>query len=224
MRMRVRRRRYFIDKMLTNCRDRKLCSRWYCGSGGCIAGDRQGTSRERKRVAIIGAGIVGVSTAIWLQRDGHEVDPDRPRRAPAREPATAMAACWPPARSSRSRCRGCSRKAPRMLLDPNQPLFLKWRYLPKLAPWLIRYLAQCQPSAVARTRGRALHGIIGDSLADHQALAAGHRRREMDRAVRLSVPLQRPRRITRPTPSAGRSARAHGFDWDVLEGPGASRL
>ena len=28
---------------------------------------------NKKTVAIIGAGIVGVSTAIWLQRDGHDV-------------------------------------------------------------------------------------------------------------------------------------------------------
>ena len=27
----------------------------------------------RKKVAIVGAGMVGVSTAIWLQRSGHEV-------------------------------------------------------------------------------------------------------------------------------------------------------
>ncbi|MCB1417245.1 MAG: FAD-dependent oxidoreductase, partial [Nitratireductor sp.] len=31
------------------------------------------TRGEKKTVAIVGAGIVGVSTAIWLQRDGHEV-------------------------------------------------------------------------------------------------------------------------------------------------------
>ncbi len=28
---------------------------------------------KNKRIAIIGAGIVGVSTAIWLQRDGYDV-------------------------------------------------------------------------------------------------------------------------------------------------------
>ncbi len=35
---------------------------------------------SRKTVAIVGAGIVGVSTALWLQRAGHEVVADRPRR------------------------------------------------------------------------------------------------------------------------------------------------
>ena len=30
-------------------------------------------SSEHKHVLVIGAGIVGVSTALWLQRDGHAV-------------------------------------------------------------------------------------------------------------------------------------------------------
>ena len=30
-------------------------------------------TEQGKTIAIIGAGIVGVSTAIWLQRDGHKV-------------------------------------------------------------------------------------------------------------------------------------------------------
>ena len=29
--------------------------------------------KRAKTVAVIGAGIVGVSTALWLQRDGHNV-------------------------------------------------------------------------------------------------------------------------------------------------------
>ena len=57
-----------------------------------------------------------------------------------------------------------------MLFDPRQPLFLKWGYLPKLLPWLIRYLGHANAEAVKR-RAAALHPIIGDSLADHQALA-----------------------------------------------------
>ena len=31
-------------------------------------------------------------------------------------------------------------KAPRMLFDRSQPLFMKWGYIPKLLPWLLRYL------------------------------------------------------------------------------------
>ena len=67
---------------------------------------------------------------------------------------------------------GLIRRAPAMLLDPEQPLFLRWSYLPKLAPWLVRYLSHCRREEVDRIAD-ALLPIVGDSLADHQALAAG---------------------------------------------------
>ena len=47
---------------------------------------------ETKTIAIIGAGIVGVSTAIWLQRDGHKViliDRDGPAAGARCRPADA---------------------------------------------------------------------------------------------------------------------------------------
>ena len=59
-----------------------------------------------------------------------------------------------------------------MLLDQNQPLFLKWGYLPKLAPWLVRYLGHANAADTARIAA-ALAPIVRDSLAEHQALAEG---------------------------------------------------
>ncbi|GHF43327.1 NAD(P)/FAD-dependent oxidoreductase [Seohaeicola zhoushanensis] len=124
-----------------------------------------------KTVAIIGAGIVGVSTAIWLQRDGHRViliDRKGPGEGTSHGNGGVLASCSiiPVA------VPGLIGKAPRMLFDPNQPLFLKWGYLPKLAPWLWRYLKTANADSV-RHRAAALAPIIGDSLADHQALATG---------------------------------------------------
>jgi D-amino-acid dehydrogenase len=59
-----------------------------------------------------------------------------------------------------------------MLLSREGPLFLKWRYLPKLAPWLWKYLKHAN-EADTRRIAAAVNDIIGDSLADHQALALG---------------------------------------------------
>ena len=67
---------------------------------------------------------------------------------------------------------GLMMKAPKMLLSPSQPLFLKWGYLPRLMPWLVRYLKHANAKDVARIAS-ALNGVICDSLADHQALSAG---------------------------------------------------
>ncbi|WP_425097866.1 NAD(P)/FAD-dependent oxidoreductase [Tropicibacter sp. S64] len=124
-----------------------------------------------KTIVIVGAGIVGVSTAIWLQRDGHRViliDRLDPGEGTSHGNGGVLASCSVVPVT----VPGLLWKAPRMLFDPKQPLFLKWGYLPKLAPWLVKYLRHGNAADVARI-ARAMTAIIGDSLADHQALSAG---------------------------------------------------
>ncbi|MEM6595676.1 MAG: FAD-dependent oxidoreductase, partial [Pseudomonadota bacterium] len=124
-----------------------------------------------KTVAVVGAGIVGVSTAIWLQRDGHKViliDREGPAAGTSYGNGGVLASCsCVPVTGP-----GLIKKAPKMALDPNQPLFLKWGYLPKLAPWLLKYLSHANAEDTKRIAA-AVAGIVGDSLADHQALAEG---------------------------------------------------
>ncbi len=124
-----------------------------------------------KTVAIVGAGIVGVSTAIWLQRAGHNVvlvDRKGPGEGTSHGNGGVLAACS----VVPVPVPGLWKKAPGMLLDPGQPLYLKWGYLPKLLPWLWRYMRTATPEKVRR-RANLMTQIIGDSLADHQALATG---------------------------------------------------
>ncbi len=124
-----------------------------------------------KTVAIIGAGIVGVSTAVWLQRDGHKViliDKAGPAEGTSYGNGGVLASCaCVPVTGP-----GLVKKAPKMALDPNQPLFLRWGYLPKLMPWLWKYLSHAN-EADTRRISAAVANIVGDSLADHQALSEG---------------------------------------------------
>ncbi|NDW43854.1 FAD-binding oxidoreductase [Ruegeria sp. PrR005] len=124
-----------------------------------------------KTIAIIGAGIVGVSTAIWLQRDGHRViliDRAGPAEGTSFGNGGVLASCSiVPVTGP-----GLIAKAPGMLFSPNQPLFLRWGYLPRLAPWLIKYLGHANAAAATHT-ANAMAQIVGDSLADHLALAQG---------------------------------------------------
>ncbi|WP_353471514.1 FAD-dependent oxidoreductase [Salipiger sp. H15] len=124
-----------------------------------------------KTVAVIGAGIVGVSTALELLRAGHEVvlvDRGGPASGTSHGNGGVLAAAAVlPVTGP-----GLWAKAPKMLLDPDQPLFLRWPYLPKLLPWLMRYMSHANAEA-ALTRARAIAPLIGDSLADHLALAGG---------------------------------------------------
>ncbi len=124
-----------------------------------------------KRVVIIGAGIVGVSTAIWLQRKGIEVvlvDKGGPASGTSYGNAGVLAA----ASVVPVTVPGLIGKAPKMLLDKNQPLFLNWSYLPRLLPWLPRYLSHCNSKQVNRIAS-ALAPVLRDCLADHRAVARG---------------------------------------------------
>ncbi len=170
--------------------------------------------QAKRRVIIVGAGIVGVSAAIWLQRDGHEVwliDRIGPAGGASYGNGGVLASCavvpvpMP----------GLIASAPAMLLDPNQPLFLRWEYLPRLLPWLMRYLRRGTESA-ARETAAALAGLIGDSLSDHLALAEG------TGAEGWIVPsdylfLYRDRTHFRKDAPAWRIRRDLGFRWDELE-------
>ena len=169
----------------------------------------------RKRVAVIGAGIVGVSAAVWLQRDGHEVTLID-RSGPAEGATFGNGGILASASVIPVTVPGIIAKAPRMLFDPNEPLFLKWSYLPRLFPWLLRYLRHANRDDTRRIAA-ALAPIIGDSLADHQALAAG------TGAERFVVPcdyviLYRDRFAYDEDAFGWSIRKVHGFQWEEMEG------
>jgi D-amino-acid dehydrogenase len=131
----------------------------------------QPQSGAGKTVVVIGAGILGVSTAIWAQRAGHHVilvD----REGPAAGASAGNAGLLASSAVVPVNTPDLWTKAPGMLLDPESPLFLRWSYLPRMIPWLAQFMAKATDKQ-ARATARALYPIIGDSLADHQALAAG---------------------------------------------------
>lgn len=139
--------------------------------GPAIAKWESAVPTDRKTIVIIGAGIVGVSTAIWLQRAGHDVtliDRAGPAEGTSFGNGGVLASCAVVPVT----VPGLFSKAPKMLLSANQPLFLKWGYLPRLMPWLARYLSHATAPR-ARRIAAALMPILGDSVNDHLALAAG---------------------------------------------------
>jgi len=125
----------------------------------------------KQHVAVIGAGIVGASSAIWLRRAGLDVtliDKGEPGMGTSYGNAGILASCAVVPVTGP----GLIRKAPAMLMDPNFPLFMRWRYLPKLIPWLAKYLSNANAPDTRRIAQGMTH-IIGDSLEQHQALAKG---------------------------------------------------
>lgn len=129
-----------------------------------------------KQVVVIGAGIVGISTAIWLHRMGQQVtvvDRTAPGQGTSFGNAGVLASCsMVPVTVP-----GLIPKAPRMLLNPGFPLYLRWSYLPRLLPWLARYLAHANDGATRRI-AKGLTQIVGDSVEQHLALTDGLKARD----------------------------------------------
>ena len=120
---------------------------------------------------VIGAGIVGASTAIWLRRAGHEVtllDKGEPGMGASYGNGCILASCAiVPVTTP-----GLLPKGPKYLMDPNFPLFMRWSYGPNLVPWLIKYLSHANDGDTRRI-SKGLSHVIGDSVEQHQALTAG---------------------------------------------------
>ncbi len=125
----------------------------------------------RKCVVVIGAGIVGVSTAIWLARAGASVtlvDRNAPGTGTSYGNAGILAACSVVPVTTP----GLIAKGPKLLFDRDFPLFLRWSYLPRLMPWLVKYLGHSN-DADTRRIAAALTPIVSDSVEQHHALCAG---------------------------------------------------
>lgn len=101
------------------------------------------------RVAIVGAGIVGVTVAHALLDEGYSVDLiDREGIAAGTSRGNAG---WIahidilPLASPK-----VWRHVPRWLVDPLGPMSIRPAYLPRLAPWALRFIAASRPAAIER--------------------------------------------------------------------------
>src|SRR6201993_487618 len=123
-----------------------------------------------KRVGVIGAGMVGVCAASWLQRDGHSVFLIE-RDEPGCGASFGNAGCFNGSSVTPVAMPGVMRNVPRWLFDPLAPLALRWSYLPVLAPWLLRFIRAGTPEK-ARAVARALRPLVGPTLEALQPLVS----------------------------------------------------
>jgi len=123
-------------------------------------------------LVVIGAGIMGACSALEGLARGWDVTILDPGPPGGEQAASYGNGCWlnplsviPPALP------GLWRKLPRFILDPLGPLAIRWRYLPRVAPWLIRYLAAGWTEARVLRAARALRSLLADAPMRHLALA-----------------------------------------------------
>ena len=115
-----------------------------------------------RSVAVIGAGIVGTVAACFLRREGHEVTLYE-RDAPGSGASFGNSGVISPAAVMPVAMPGLVKKVPRWLLDETGPLYLDWRELPRLVPWLIAFLRAGREDRV-RAISAALATLNGPTL------------------------------------------------------------
>ena len=129
-------------------------------------------SDPRRHVAILGSGAVGSATAIEALRLGLRVTVVEPEAAGGPHATSYGNAGWlsshsviPPALP------GAWRRVPGWLADPLGPLAVRWPYLPRALPWLLRYLASGWTENRVQRTAQALRRLLVDAPALHQRLA-----------------------------------------------------
>ena len=122
---------------------------------------------QNRHIAIVGGGLVGISSAIWLLRRGCRVTViDRDVDSAASSGSGGILACssFVPVPTPTS-----IKKAPFMLLHPNEPMFIRWER--GMMPWLAAFAANGMPTR-ARRISQSLLPLLHDALAEHRLLAA----------------------------------------------------
>jgi D-amino-acid dehydrogenase len=121
---------------------------------------------------VIGAGIVGAATAVELLRDGHRVTIVEPGEPGGTQAASYGNGCWLSTASVvPMSAPGIWRKVPGWLADPLGPLTIRWRYLPHMLPWLVRFLLAGATEHRVMATGRTLRPLIADCPERHRRLA-----------------------------------------------------
>ncbi|WP_447066336.1 NAD(P)/FAD-dependent oxidoreductase [Vibrio alginolyticus] len=106
---------------------------------------------KKERIAVIGAGIIGLSIGLKLQQQGYQVtifDPNGVGNGCSKGNAGHIATeqIFPLATPA------LLSQLPKMLLDSKSPVSIRWQDIPNTIGWMIRFLLQTKPSAAERAK------------------------------------------------------------------------
>ena len=138
-----------------------------------------------RRVVVVGAGIVGATTALVLQRRGFAVTLVD-RGPPGMECSYGNGGAISPDFCVPASLPGMLKRVPRWLSDPDGPLVIRWRRLPAALPWLVRWMRAGRLDAVERA-SIALRALHAPSLAKYDELLGVHAARLIERTGQLYV-------------------------------------
>jgi D-amino-acid dehydrogenase len=102
---------------------------------------------QAPRAVVVGAGIVGACCAYALQRAGFDVlliEKDEPGRAASYGNSGSIGLSSTPPLGMP----GMLKDVPRMLLDPTHALVIRWKHLPLVLPWFLKFAQTLKPERV----------------------------------------------------------------------------
>jgi len=121
------------------------------------------------KIGIVGAGIQGISNALFLQKKGFSVtifDRDEPGSPAA---SYGNAGHFSPYASVPINRPDVLTDVPAMLLSSTGPLALKWNYVPKMIPWFLQFIRNCTTKKMMHT-AKNMHQILDLALPAYDEL------------------------------------------------------
>ena len=124
---------------------------------------------NKLKIGIVGAGIQGISNALFLQKKGFHVtilDRDEPGSPAA---SYGNAGHFSPYASVPINRPDILTDVPAMLLSSSGPLALKWNYIPKMIPWFFQFVKNCSTEKMMHT-AKNMHQILDLALPAYDEL------------------------------------------------------
>tara|TARA_B100002051_G_scaffold270216_1_gene302741 strand:+ start:3310 stop:4557 length:1248 start_codon:yes stop_codon:yes gene_type:complete len=115
-----------------------------------------------KSVGIVGAGIQGVCIGLQLIKKGVPVS-IFDRNDPGSMTSYGNAGHFSPYAVLQLNRPDVLYDVPKMLFSSYGPLALKWNYIPKMIPWIVRYLKSCNKKSMMHT-AKYMHQILNLSM------------------------------------------------------------
>ena len=123
----------------------------------------------RSSVGVVGAGIQGICISLILVKKGFKVkliDRDEPGKNSA---SYGNAGHFSPYASTPMNRPDVLVDVPAMLLSTTGPLSLKWNYIPKMIPWFLKFIKNCNRKSMMHT-AKYMHQILDVALPAYDEL------------------------------------------------------
>jgi D-hydroxyproline dehydrogenase len=125
--------------------------------------------KKELKIGIVGAGIQGISNALFLQKKGFKVtifDREEPGSPVA---SYGNAGHFSPYASVPINRPDILADVPAMLFSSTGPLALKWNYVPKMIPWFLQFIKNCTTKKMMHT-AKNMHQILNLALPAYDEL------------------------------------------------------